>query len=162
VLVGCRRRGESLAIGVWDTGIGIAPADLERVFEEYVQVGDRPRDRSEGLGLGLSIVRRLAQLLASEAKVVSTPGRGSWFGLEIPFVGYRSAVGQRAGNDTATGASLADKFILIVDDEADVRFGAEALLREWGCRTASARVRPAWRRSPPCTRILASGRQPSS
>ena len=138
VLVGCRRRGGRLAIGVWDTGTGIAPEYLERVFEEYFQVGDRPRDRSEGLGLGLSIVRRLARLLDSEAKVVSTLGRGSWFGLEIPFVGYLSAVGQRTGDDDATGASLADKFILIVDDEADVRFGAEALLREWGCRTASA------------------------
>jgi signal transduction histidine kinase len=138
VIVGCRRRGERLAIGVWDTGAGIAPEDLERVFEEYFQVGDRPRDRSEGLGLGLSIVRRLARLLDSEAKVVSALGRGSWFGLEIPFVGYLPAAGQRAGDDDATGASLADKFILIVDDEADVRFGAEALLREWGCRTASA------------------------
>ena len=138
VLVGCRRRGERLAIGVWDTGTGIAPEDLERVFEEYFQVGDRPRDRSEGLGLGLSIVRRLARLLESEAKVSSTPGRGSWFGLEIPFVGYHPATDQGDGAEASAAATLADKFILIVDDEADVRFGAEALLREWGCRTASA------------------------
>ena len=138
VLVGCRRRGERLAVGVWDTGIGIAPGDRERVFEEYVRVGGRPRDRSEGLGLGLSIVRRLARLLGSEAKVVSTPGRGSWFGLEVPFAGYLPAAGQRDGADASTATTLADKFILIVDDEADVRFGAEALLREWGCRTASA------------------------
>ncbi|HTS92625.1 MAG TPA: ATP-binding protein [Stellaceae bacterium] len=138
VLVGCRRRGGRLAIGVWDTGTGIAPEDLERVFEEYFQVGGRPRDRSEGLGLGLSIVRQLARLLASEAKVVSTPGRGSWFGLEVPFVGYLPATGQGVAAEAGAASRLADKFILIVDDEADVRFGAEALLREWGCRTASA------------------------
>jgi signal transduction histidine kinase len=138
VLVGCRRRGERLSIGVWDTGTGIAPEDLERVFEEYVQVGDRPRDRSEGLGLGLSIVRRLARLLDSEVKVASTLGRGSWFGLEVPFAGYLSATGRGEGTHASEAMTLADKFILIVDDEADVRFGAEALLREWGCRTASA------------------------
>jgi signal transduction histidine kinase len=138
VLVGCRRRGARLAIGVWDTGAGIAPEDLERIFEEYFQVGGGPRDRSEGLGLGLSIVRRLARLLGAEAAVASVPGRGSWFGLEVPFEGYVSAAEPRSGDDASAGTSLADKFILIVDDEADVRFGAEALLREWGCHTASA------------------------
>jgi signal transduction histidine kinase len=138
VLVGCRRRGDRLAVGVWDTGAGIAPEDLERIFDEYVQVGGGPRDRSEGLGLGLSIVRRLARLLDSEVRVASTPGRGSWFGLEVPFVGYRSAAEQRGDEVLIAETPLRDKFILIVDDEADVRFGAEALLREWGCHTASA------------------------
>ena len=138
VLVGCRRRADRLVVGVWDTGAGIAPEHLERIFDEYVQIGDGPRDRSAGLGLGLAIVRRLARLLGSQVQVASKLGSGSWFGLEVPFVGYLSGTKRDDADDSAIETSLMDKFILIVDDEADVRFGAEALLRRWGCYTASA------------------------
>jgi len=138
VLVGCRRRGGRLRIGVWDSGMGIAPENLERVFEEYFQATGSPRDRSEGLGLGLSIVRRLARLLGSEIKVVSALGRGSRFELEVPFAGYaRSALPARAEEST-TDAMLAGKYILVIDDEPEVRFGTESVLRQWGCRSASA------------------------
>src|SRR6185436_16739907 len=88
VLVGCRRRGGRLLIAVWDTGVGIAADHLDQVFEEYFQVDGRPRDRSQGLGLGLSIVRRLARLLGSEIEVSSVPGVGSRFGLEVPLASY--------------------------------------------------------------------------
>jgi signal transduction histidine kinase len=97
VLVGCRRRGGRLLIGVWDTGMGIAAEDRERIFDEYFQVGSRPRDRSDGLGLGLSIVRRLARLLGSEVEVASMPGRGSRLGLEVPLVRYLAADDERRG-----------------------------------------------------------------
>ena len=102
VLVGCRRRGERLLVGVWDTGMGIATEDRERIFEEYFQVGSGPRDRSEGLGLGLSIVRRLARLLGSEVEVASTPGRGSRLGLEVPLVRYLDADDERRGEETGS------------------------------------------------------------
>jgi len=138
VLVGCRRRGDRLALGVWDTGAGIAAENLEHIFDEYFQIGGVPRDRSAGLGLGLSIVRRLARLLGSEARVTSRLGRGSWFGVEIPLVGYLPVAAHSGGDHSAADTPLQGKFILIVDDEADVRFGAEALLREWGCHTAAA------------------------
>ena len=89
VLVGCRRRGERLLVAVWDTGVGIAADHLDQVFEEYFQVDNLPRDRSQGLGLGLSIVRRLARLLGSEIEVSSVAGAGSCFGFEVPLVSYR-------------------------------------------------------------------------
>ncbi|HEY2047991.1 MAG TPA: chemotaxis protein CheB, partial [Caulobacteraceae bacterium] len=59
VLIGCRRRGDQLAIEVWDTGIGIAPADLPAIFEAYHQIDNAARERGRGLGLGLAIVDRL-------------------------------------------------------------------------------------------------------
>jgi signal transduction histidine kinase len=138
VLVGCRRRGERLLIAVWDTGVGITADHLDQVFEEYFQVDGSPRDRSQGLGLGLSIVRRLARLLGSEIEVSSVPGAGSRFGLELPLASYRRVDTESRAAEPGRCAALEGKFILVVDDEADARFGTEALLREWGCHSASA------------------------
>jgi len=131
VLVGCRRRGDRLLIGAWDTGVGIARADLDRIFDEFFQAAPAARDR--GQGLGLSIAQRLARLLGSKIEVASQPGRGSSFALAVPFVAYQSTPWRR--HDAAPDAEplLAGKFILVVDDDAQVRFGTEALLRQWGC-----------------------------
>lgn len=86
VLVGCRRRGGRLWIEVYDTGRGIAESDRRRIFEEFVQL-DRPdRDRSEGIGLGLAIVERLARLLAHPVAVRSVEGRGTVFSVCVPEV----------------------------------------------------------------------------
>jgi len=136
VLVGCRRRGERLVVGVWDTGVGIARADLDRIFDEFFQAGPAALDL--GQGLGLSIAQRLARLLGSKIEVASTPGRGSAFALAVPFVAYQSTPSHR--HDAAPDAEplLAGKFILVVDDDPQVRFGTEALLRQWGCHAASA------------------------
>ena len=65
ILVGLRRRGGQALIQVWDTGIGIAPEHMNNIFEEYFQIGNPERDRKKGLGLGLSIVRRIAGLLGT-------------------------------------------------------------------------------------------------
>jgi two-component system CheB/CheR fusion protein len=85
VLIGCRRRGAVLSIAVWDTGIGIGPGELAAIFEEYHQVDNETRERSRGLGLGLSIVDRLARLLDLGLSVRSTPGKGSVFMIEAPL-----------------------------------------------------------------------------
>ncbi|MGF7173747.1 ATP-binding protein [Azospirillum doebereinerae] len=84
VLVGCRRRGGRLWIEVYDTGRGIAETDRRRIFEEFVQL-DRPdRDRSEGIGLGLAIVERLARLLGHPVAVRSVEGKGTVFSVCVP------------------------------------------------------------------------------
>ncbi|AWJ89878.1 histidine kinase [Azospirillum baldaniorum] len=86
VLMGCRRRGDSVWIEVYDTGRGIAEADRRRIFEEFVQL-DRPdRDRSEGIGLGLAIVDRLARLLGHPLELRSVEGRGTVFAVGVPLV----------------------------------------------------------------------------
>ncbi len=83
VLLGCRRRGGVLSIEIWDTGIGIAEGELHAIFEEYHQVDNAARERSRGLGLGLSIVQRLASLLRHHVRVRSTPDKGSVFAVEV-------------------------------------------------------------------------------
>jgi two-component system CheB/CheR fusion protein len=81
VLVGCRRRAGTLRIEIWDTGVGIAEEDIKAVFDEFHQVENAARERSRGLGLGLSIVQRLGDLLELDVCVRSTLGWGSVFSI---------------------------------------------------------------------------------
>jgi signal transduction histidine kinase/CheY-like chemotaxis protein len=85
----------TIVFAVTDTGIGIAPEDQERIFEEYVQIEGRAQHRVRGTGLGLPLSRRLAELLGGRVGVESTPGLGSRFFLEVPLV-YRPAAGTAA------------------------------------------------------------------
>src|SRR5439155_23463681 len=80
------RRKIWIALQVIDTGIGIAPSDLERIFDEFEQVNAGPRGDSveRGTGLGLAISRRLARLLGGDISVESQPGKGSTFTMWIP------------------------------------------------------------------------------
>ena len=75
-----------VAVQVTDTGVGVAPTDLERIFEEFEQVGNNARGDSQrrGTGLGLPISRRLARLLGGDVTVESTPGKGSMFTFWLP------------------------------------------------------------------------------
>nr|WP_246500578.1 PAS domain-containing sensor histidine kinase [Azospirillum rugosum] len=84
VLLAARRRGDGLRLEVWDTGIGIAPADHAAVFEDFRQLGATSRDRKQGLGLGLAIARRLSDLLGLPVTLRSRPGKGSVFAVDIP------------------------------------------------------------------------------
>ena len=86
VLVAARRREAAVRLEVWDTGVGIPPADLERIFEEFVQLGNAERDRRRGLGLGLSIARRSAALIGAAVQVASREGSGSCFAVAQPVV----------------------------------------------------------------------------
>ena len=81
ILFGCRRVGSMLRFEVWDTGIGIPTGELKNIFREFHQVGNLGRDRRQGLGLGLAIVERLAQLLDHRITVRSVEGRGSVFSV---------------------------------------------------------------------------------
>ena len=96
VLLGCRRRGEMLSIEVWDTGVGIAEQDLHVIFDEYHQVDNAARERSLGLGLGLSIVQRLATLLGHPVHVRSQPGRGSVFSIDVMLPPNEAPTRERA------------------------------------------------------------------
>src|SRR3984885_6485411 len=76
VLLGCRRHEGMLSIEVWDTGIGIRNEELQEIFEEFHQIDNAARERSRGLGLGLSIVQRLGNLLGHRVRGRSQPGKG--------------------------------------------------------------------------------------
>src|SRR6185295_12540747 len=127
-------------ISVEDTGIGIPEAEHQRVFEEFYQLHNPERDRSRGLGLGLSIVRRLAQLLELEIDMSSSPGRGTRFSITVPGADRASAAspGDRPAAGLHRSESLAGTRVLVLDDEEAVRRGMETLLQAFGCEVRSA------------------------
>ena len=93
ILMGCRIRGGRAAISVADTGRGITPEQLPLIFQEFYQVDNPARDRTQGLGLGLSIVKKLAALLGHQVEVSSKPDKGSIFTLVVPLAEPGSANG---------------------------------------------------------------------
>ncbi len=137
IVVGCRRRAGRVRIEVWDSGIGIALAQQGAVFEEFYQAGNPERDQRRGLGLGLAIAARLAQLLDSRIELASRPGKGSVFAFELPRVEAPAKpaveIASPVVNECLHGAS-----ILVVDDDALVREGMAALLAHWGCEVTLA------------------------
>jgi two-component system CheB/CheR fusion protein len=124
VRLSCRRSGERLAITVRDTGAGIPARELGKIFEEFYQV-DRGSQRPEGLGLGLSIVRRLAALLGHEVDVESTLGQGTAFTITVPRVAL-AASAARPTTKAASGGARGK--VLVVDDEAAVAHATSLLL----------------------------------
>jgi signal transduction histidine kinase/ActR/RegA family two-component response regulator len=125
-------------ISVEDTGIGIPEAEHQRVFEEFYQLHNPERDRTRGLGLGLSIVRRLAQLLELTIDMSSTPGRGTRFSVMVPKGASAALSGDRATSGLHSTESLAGTRVLVLDDEEAVRKGMETLLQAFGCEVRSA------------------------
>ena len=85
-----QRTGTQYELKVRDTGPGIPEAEHTRVFEEFYQLGNRERDRAQGLGLGLSIVKRLSELLQLNLVMRSAPGSGSEFTLQLPAAASQS------------------------------------------------------------------------
>ena len=129
VALDCRGDGEALTITVRDSGIGIPPDQLERIWEEFHQVGNPERDRAQGLGLGLAIVRRLSALLGHPVEVRSTVAKGSEFRIRVPL---GAAMAKPVAALAAPVASGAGRFAVLVDDDAIVLMGLQAILKEWG------------------------------
>jgi len=132
VLLSCRMRGGPAGhwrIEVWDTGPGIPAADCERVFEEFFQLGNLERNRAAGLGLGLSIVRRLSNLLNHPLRLVSTVGRGTRFVLDVPATDEAS---RSVSSDLQIG-TMKLLGVGVVDDDPEVRTAMRVLLERWGC-----------------------------
>ncbi|MDR0775831.1 MAG: hypothetical protein LBE81_04235 [Azonexus sp.] len=85
ILVAARLRGEEIRIEVRDSGVGIAPEHQAAIFAEFYQVGNPAREPNKGLGLGLSITDRLARVLGVQVSLLSRPGAGTTFALQIPL-----------------------------------------------------------------------------
>ena len=132
IVVVARSTASHINVEIWDTGMGIRPADLRKVFDEFFQVGRGERVRTQGLGMGLAIVKRLVRLLGHELIVASTPGRGTMFRLRIALGGLPDIQEVTAGADTLPMPPLQPRTVLVLDDEEAIREGLCLLLEEWG------------------------------
>ncbi|MBP2297067.1 PAS domain S-box protein [Azospirillum rugosum] len=131
IVVGCRRRGKDVRIIVADTGIGIPADQLGLIFEEFHQVGNPERDRSQGLGLGLAIVRRLSSMLGHKVQVHSVLGRGSCFALTVPLGGAPKPLVLPIEPDMAPDTWMPIRRALVIDDEEIVRTSLAMMLEDW-------------------------------
>jgi len=124
-------------LSIMDNGIGISETEHGRVFEEFYQVDNPERDRSKGLGLGLSIVKRLADLMALNMQFESSPAVGTCFTFTLPYASQLLVEESIAQEDVI---SLEGLKVLVVDDEPAVLEGMETLLTLFGCQVAVAQT----------------------
>lgn len=133
ILMGCRRRGEIVQVEIWDTGIGIAKAELKAIFEEYHQIDNDARERNRGLGLGLSIVKRLGDLLAHPVNVRSQVGKGSVFAISVKRSGRIGELQDPASSvDSSLRSAPVLGTILVIEDDPDIRHLLEVMLTDDG------------------------------
>ncbi len=132
------RRGERLHVAVRDTGIGIPEEHQLRIFEEFFQVGNPGRTSKKGLGLGLSIVQRMCELLGYTMELESAAGKGSTFSFDVPIgqLTSQATVTERA--PPPTPSDLSGKLIVVIDDEEAIIGGMKALLSGWGAEVIAS------------------------
>jgi two-component system CheB/CheR fusion protein len=138
LLLGCRRHGDNLRIEVWDTGPGIPAPELRAIFEEFHQLDNPARERSKGLGLGLAIVQRLANLLGHKIDVRSRLGVGSVFTVEVPLGRVDVEKSPVQDEDKAQKSAISRGTILIVEDDPAVLEMLQLLFDDGGHRTLIA------------------------
>ncbi len=129
--------GEQVLLQVWDSGIGIAVEHQKRVFEEFYQVAGTSGDHARGLGLGLNIVQRTAQLLDHPLQLRSAPGCGTRFTLCLPCTAARAALPPSSPEGTVADG-LMQASVLVVEDDDLVRAALLALLGGWGMQVHQA------------------------
>ncbi|MBS7545541.1 hybrid sensor histidine kinase/response regulator [Ancylobacter oerskovii] len=132
VLIGCRRRNGKLSLEVYDQGPGIAEEHRSRIFEEFYRVRERGDKDIDGVGLGLPIVKRLAQLMGLEVELRSEVGRGTC--VAVSGMRIRAGAVAPAPAPAPKSASAATGLrVLLVEDDEDVLLATASLLRNWGC-----------------------------
>ncbi len=137
VLVGCRRRGSRLRVEVYDTGIGIPHAKRRAVFKEFHRL-DQGARVARGVGLGLSIVERIARVLDCEVALKSAFGRGSRFSVQVPRAVAAVAEAVPHAAPKAAAGQLGGTVVLCIDNERAILDGMHRLLGGWGCRVLKA------------------------
>lgn len=140
VLVACRQAGNAgqLHIEVRDSGIGMAPQDHERIFQEFYQVDNPQRDRRQGLGVGLSIVQRCCRLLDLPLTLRSNLGCGTTYRLTLPLASPRPTAAPEPLPLATVQNDLANATVLVIEDDAMNRDALAGLLASWGCQVLLA------------------------
>ena len=132
IILSLRYRGDRLLLQIRDTGVGIDKDDLDRVFVEFFQVENHERLQKKGLGLGLTISKKLSDLLDLNLAIKSLPGKGSIFSLELLPIVREKVVPVTAGKEPPQ-SSLAGKRLLIIDNEESILQGTLSVLHRWHC-----------------------------
>lgn len=141
VSVRASMQDDQATICVSDTGPGIPPREQDAIFNEYYQLQNPERDRSKGLGLGLSIVKRLTRLLNIDLELSSAVGVGTSFRLTLPLATNNDPyhAGSAMASSSVVSRNILDGLsILVIDDEQDVRDGMQTLLIQHGCDVSIA------------------------
>jgi signal transduction histidine kinase/CheY-like chemotaxis protein len=135
IVVGCRRRGDTLDIEVWDSGPGIPEDQQRNIFGEFYRLAGGTTHG--GLGLGLAIVDRLCNLLGHPIQLLSAVGKGSRFSVRVPTAAARAQIAEAPAATVAVDAARG-KIVVVIDDDALVLDSMGGLLRNWGCRVVAA------------------------
>ncbi len=133
----CEPSDGGCLVCVQDTGVGIEADQIDEIFREFHQCNPRGSTK-EGFGLGLAIVRRLADLLGHEIEVASKPGDGSVFSIRVPVVDARPMRADAKKSDVPTASSRASGLIVLIEDDVSVSNAWEMLLRAEGYSVATA------------------------
>ena len=137
VLVGCRRRGDMIAAMICDTGLGIPASKQKAVFREFQRLNQGAKV-AQGLGLGLSIVERIARTLGHALTLRSTPGRGTVFTVAMPRVSGLPTMTAPREIAASPVTPLAGLRVLAIDNEPAILDGMRMLLGGWGCEIVTA------------------------
>lgn len=165
IFIGCRkvRNASAVRIDICDSGVGISAADQKKIFQAYVQAPEATsaataashgsRAASQGHGLGLHIVERMAQFLGAKVELQSAPGCGSRFSITVPLatplplLSFQSQAELSNSVSVSLSTSIARRKVLLVEDDPLARESLCDLLTSWGCNVvskASAEQAYAW------------------
>lgn len=138
VLVGVRRKGASVSIQVWDTGIGIDSDQKDVVFQEFKRLHS-DASAAEGMGLGLAIVERACGLLRHPIGLQSEPGRGTVFSITVPSVGQaRGAMNGGAPSAPPRSDVLHRTVALLIENDDNLRGALCMTMEAWGVQVLEA------------------------
>ncbi len=136
ILLGCRRRGKYIQIQICDSGSGIPASQLDEAFFEFTRLHNHPQ---QGMGLGLSIIKRLSHLLEHEITVHSREGRGSIFSVTVPrSKNAPESIHLKDSQTPMPAPKLHQWQVLVVDDDEAVRLGMTTLLEQWHAEVIAA------------------------
>jgi Na+/proline symporter/signal transduction histidine kinase/CheY-like chemotaxis protein len=133
VLLGCRRRGNTLEIEVWDTGDGIPESKLRDIFGEFHRLNHQHQD-TKGLGLGLAIVDRMTKRMGHTVKVKSRVGQGTCFTLTVPITEPNPTHQDNHDRKVRAESSFEGIQTFCIDNDPEVLTGMDALLTSWQCK----------------------------
>jgi len=133
ITISCMYSEEGCILYIKDTGIGIDEGEKKKVFDAFYQINNANRDRSQGIGLGLSIVKHLCQLMGHPLNLSSKLGSGTTFEIKLTSANEASPPSKTISEHLNLNAT-----VLVVDDEAAILDGMQAMLSHWGCQVLVA------------------------